>query len=52
MITGNARTKTSSHSVKLRATIPKADAKNRIYRIKKCRPKDRTPQWTGGAKEA
>jgi hypothetical protein len=37
MITGNATTKTSSHSLKLRGTIPNADAKNGTYRIKKCR---------------
>ena len=43
-------TKTSSYSMKLRATIPEADAKNRIYRINKCRPKDRTLPWQGGAK--
>jgi hypothetical protein len=33
MITGNAMTKTSSHSLKLRGMMPKADVKNGTYRM-------------------
>lgn len=40
MITGNATTKTNIHSLKLRGTIPNADAKKGTYRVKKCRSND------------